>query len=477
VIGWLRRWGAIAAAVIALIGLGLLVDANEAFPMLRVAVHRTPALLPSTIILPREERRPGIPVVSLYVPNPSLWDLDTGILPNRLRHGRAWERQGFVSFFDGERLTFSGSVGVRIHGGGSRHTRNPQGFRLFFRKQYGLPSMPAQAAFGEGHDYALKRVILHNDMRVWLKDMRFHLTNPLAYEFARALGSITPATRPVRFYLNGVFQDVYVVTEHFDPRDYFSTHLGHSALMDEQSMNRLWDQVQAIQPMRMREVSKLVDIDNLTRWFIAVIFCGTHDAFQGPGQFMDPYRRPAPWFWVAWDMDESFRLLDHDTFDKILESATSQRGRRPNEPRPRILTGLLNDDPEYREYFKGLWVDVMNHVLTPEFVRAKYDYYAGLAVKLGVRDTDYLPAVKSFLDQRPAVLRTMAAQYLKTGPMVQLRMTAPGTVNGHQVSAGWTGYYFPGMSVRVESASGVKTLVMNNDTTVDEDEKRMTIDD
>jgi hypothetical protein len=158
--------------------------------------------------------------------------------------------------------------------------------------------------------------------------------------------------------------------------------------MDEENFDRLWEQVQAIQPMQMREVSKLVDIDNLTRWFIAVIFCGTHDAFQGPGQFMDPYRRPAPWFWVAWDMDESFRILDHDTFDKILESATSQRGRRRNEPRPRILTGLLKDDPEYREYFKALWVDAMNHVLTPEFVRAKYDYYVGLAVKLGVQDTD-----------------------------------------------------------------------------------------
>jgi hypothetical protein len=81
-----------------------------------------------------------------------------------------------------------------------------------------------------------------------------------------------------------------------------------------------------------------------------------------------------------------------------------------------------------------------------------------------VTDTDYLPAVKS--DQRPAVLRTMAAQYLQIAPMVQLRMTAPGTVNGHQVDAGWTGYYFPGMIVRVESASAVKTLVMNSDTTV-----------
>jgi CotH protein len=462
---WLRRWGAIAAAIVGLIGLGLLLDATEAFPLLRVAVHRTPALLPSTIILPREERRPGIPAVSLYVPNQSLWDLDTGLLPNRLKHGPQWERQGFVSFFDGEQLTFSSSVGVRIHGGGSRYTQNPQGFRLFFRKQYGMPSMPARFAFGDGHGYALKRVILHNDMRVWVKGRRYHLSNPLAYEFARAIGNITPATRPVRFYLNGIFQDVYVVTEHFDPRDYFSTHIGHPALMDPEHLDQLWQQVQAIQPMRMREVSKLVDIENLTRWFIAVIFCGTHDAFQGPGQFMDPYRRPAPWFWVAWDMDESFRIVDHDTFDKILESRTSQRGRRRNEPRPRILTGLLRDDPEYREYFKALWVEVMNHVLTPEFVRAKYDYYADLARKLGVRDTDYLPEVKRFLDQRPVVLRTMAGQYLQTGPMVQLRMTAPGTVNGHQVDAGWTGYYFPGMRVRVESAAGPRELVMTNDTT------------
>jgi CotH kinase protein len=464
VIGWLRRWGAIAAAIIALIGLGLLVDAKEAFPLLRVAVHRTPALLPSTIILPREERRPGIPVVSLYVSNPSLWDLDRGILSNRLRHGKAWERQGFVSFFDGERLTFSGSVGVRIHGGGSRYTKNPQGFRLFFRKQYGLPSMPARFALGERHDYALKRVILHNDMRVGAKEMRYHLTNPLAYEFARALGNITPATRPVRFYLNGFFQDVYVVTEHFDPRDYFSTHIGHPALMDDENLDRLWDQVRAMKPMRMREVSQLVDIENLTRWFIAVIFCGTHDAFQGPGQFMDPYRKPAPWFWVAWDMDESFRILDHDTFDQILESKTSRRGRRDNEPRPRILTGLLKGDPEYREYFKAQWVDAMNHVLTPEFVRAKYEYYAELAVKLGVPDTDYLPAVKRFLDERPAVLRTMAAQYLQTGPMVQLRMTAPGTINGHQVDAGWTGYYFPGMTVQMSSAVGTTALIMHADT-------------
>ena len=65
-------------------------------------------------------------------------------------------------------------------------------------------------------------------------------------------------------------------------------------------------------------------------------------------------------------------------------------------------------------------------------------------------DTEYLPAVKSFLDQRPAVLRTMAAQYLQTGPMVQLRMTSPGAVNGHQV-----GQVERGTTSRDDRARGV----------------------
>ena len=286
VIGWLRRWGAIAAAIIALIGLGLLLDAKEAFPLLRVAVHRTPALLPSTIILPREERRPGIPVVSLYVPNPSLWDLDTGILPNRLRHGRAWERQGFVSFFDGERLTFSGSVGVRIHGGGSRHTRNPQGFRLFFRKQYGLPSMPARVRLRRRP--RLRAEAGHPPQRHAGLGER-HALSPESTRWRMSLPGPSGTSRPPRGRC-GSISTAFSRTSTSSPST--STRATTSrrtsairALMDDENLNRLWDQVQAIKPMRMREVSQLVDIDNLTRWFIAVIFCGTHDAFQGPPAF------------------------------------------------------------------------------------------------------------------------------------------------------------------------------------------------
>ncbi len=157
--------------------------------------------------------------VSLYVPPDDLQGEGVGILRYRLRHGPSWERAGWISFFENGNLVFSGGAGVRVHGGGSRKSENPQSFRLFFRRRYGLERLPAGVAFGGDHNHPLKRLILHNDARPWLtQDFLFHFVNPLGYDVARALGNITPATRPVRFYLNGHFDGVYVLTEHFDSR-------------------------------------------------------------------------------------------------------------------------------------------------------------------------------------------------------------------------------------------------------------------
>ena len=74
--------------------------------------------------------------------------------------------------------------------------------------------------------------------------------------------------------------------------------------------------------------------DNLTRWFIASVFCATNDAYQGPGQFRDPCQS-AQWFWVNWDMDQAFRQPDQDTFWYLLSRTGQPRGRRPNETHDR----------------------------------------------------------------------------------------------------------------------------------------------
>ena len=57
---------------------------------------------------------------------------------------------------------------------------------------------------------------------------------------------------------------------------------------DAGEFNTLFHQVRAIRPLRMASVGHLVDSYNLTRWFIATVFCATNDAYQGPGQFAIP---------------------------------------------------------------------------------------------------------------------------------------------------------------------------------------------
>jgi CotH kinase protein len=449
------RWIVLIASSIALVALGLLVEARGMFPLLRFGMQRTPTLAPSTVVLPGAELRRGAPTVSLYLRPEDLYDRSRGILHHKLRHGREWERQAWISFFDEGKLVYAASAGVRVHGGGSRLTSPRQGFRLLFRRTYGVRELPAGVAFQGAHAHPVRRLVIHNDVRID-RDRpgrkRWYFANPLAYDITEAAGGIVAATRPVRFFLNGEFQGVYVLTEYFDADEYFKTHWGHPVRMDTAEFDQVWRQLWTLRPPRMRTVGRLVDLDNLTRWFIATVFCATSDPFQSPGQFRDPTRDAAQWFFVNWDMDQSFRDPSHDTFHAMLATEGVRRRRRATEPRSYLLTQLLASDPEYQEFFKRVWVDVMNHRLTPAFLDQRFEHYAKLAAELGVDDLSYLTPLKRFLQARPAVVRALAEKRLKSPPSIRVRIAGSGgqvTIDGHRVAAGWQGYYFPGMRVHL----------------------------
>jgi hypothetical protein len=443
------NWAAIALVALALSALAF-ASRRPAFTDLRYAIQRTPELTASSLALPPGELARGQSTVSLYVEPADLYSKDRGILTHKQEHGRQWERPGWISFFEHGRVVYSGRMGVRVHGGGSRLSALPQSFRLFFRNDYGTPELPAGIAFSGAHAHDLQRLVIHNDVRVGPGPVRWHFVNPLAYDISRAAGAITPATRPVRFFLNGEFQGVFVLTEHFDRKDHFRTHWGHAVRLDADEFEELWQQIRALQPLTMDRVAPLVDLDNLTRWFISVVFCSTRDAYQGPAQFRDPTRSSAQWFFVNWDMDGSFRAIEADTFDALLEKPGQRRGRRSSEPRPRVMTALLTKDPEYKAFFERVWVEIMNHALTPAFLNERYEHYATLARTLGVRDLEYLQPLKEFLAARPAVVRSQAERWLQTGPSVRVRFASAGgdvEIDGRRVRPGWEGYYFPGMTI------------------------------
>lgn len=446
---------ALAAIAIALTAAGVAIESADLFPRLRFAVQRHISELPSTqAVAPRESLR-GLPLLSVYLQPDHLAEL----LDNRLEHGRRWERPATVSYFDDGRLRFSAQAGVRVHGGGSRINSPNQSFRLFFRRQYGTPAFAPGLLFGPGSD-PLQRLVVHNDVRRDPDDGQiWHLVNPLAYDLARRIGCITPDTKPARFFLNGEDQGLYVLTEHFDDEYFESRMPGRRIAMNFEEMDALRARLEAAKPLTMDVVARHIDIGNLTSWFLAVLFAGTRDPYQGPGQFLDEDRDRGGWFWVTWDLDWSFRTWDLDSFQYLLERPGERpRGRRANEPRAFVLTTLIAEDAAFRDFLAARIDTMLNHQLTPAFVEERRAHYATVAAQFGVAETGSLQRLKDFLQKRPSVVRQTAEQWLNTAPGVNVTIRRPDhgrlIVDGYNSPSEHHGIYFPGREVVVRVPDG-----------------------
>jgi hypothetical protein len=424
----------------------ILIDRWAHLPSPVLATDHTPRTdLAAAAVSPREIRS-GRPILSLVMDPKDLDDPKTGILANVMEHGREWERAGSIAFFDRGQLRFATGVGVRVHGGGSRLTSPRQGFRLFFRREYGARRVPAGVLFDEDAQ-PIRRLVVHNDVRgAW------HFANPLAYDIAEAAGAITPDTYPVRFFVNGEFYGVFVLTERFD-ENFFAAHWGHDDIrLDQADFDALSEWTEATRPLTMAAVADRVDLQNLTRWFLAVAFCATRDAYQGPGQFLDLTRPRAGYFWVNWDMDESFRTWQHDSYQYLLNQVDERRrGRNRAEARGTLLSHLFDEDPAFRDYYKRMFVATMNHHLTPAFLRRRYEYYRQTSARLGVQDRDYLVELRTFLEERPRFFWTLTEQWLNSAPSQVMALSAPPdesiSIDEEMARDGFQGRYFPDLEI------------------------------
>jgi formylglycine-generating enzyme required for sulfatase activity len=195
-------------------------------------------------------------------------------------------------------------------------------------------------------------------------------------------------------------------------------------------------------------VGQHVNIDNVTRWFVAVAFTATRDAYQGPGQFLDKTKKTGGWFWVNWDMDQSFRDWNLDSYQYLLERvAEGRRGRNPAEPRSVILSHLIAEDAQYRDYLKRVVQRALNHQLTDAFLMERYEHYLTTATQLQIRNVDYLPRLRQFLERRRDFFRLTSEQWLNTPLSQRVSLSAPANVDvmieGERVQSGYQGFYFP----------------------------------
>lgn len=427
----------------------------------------TPDQMPSTTILrrllsPDEMADRRVAFLSLTLPEVEARDL----LANPTERGIRWERPGYVSYFVDGRLAFASGVGIRIHGGRSRIGSEHKSFRLYFRAIYGADRFPPGRLF-DGGDEMLRDLVVHNDIRHDVHQRPWHFVNPLAYSISSRIGCLTPRTQPARFYLNGEFQGVYVLTERLG-LDYLTSRFGHDDFHvartrrdphsgwfeagDPEAFAALNRWSRGGKGLAMRRAATRIDLENLTNWFISVLFNATTDWPQG--LLVKDQRDPeARWFWVNWDMDHSFMNArtsgreppwDEDLFARVLY--------RSDHLRSVLLTRLL-EGSQYRDFLVDRIVDVLNHELTPQFLADQLAHYRELAISHGIEQLEFLESIEQFFEHRPAVLRRQLNTHLGVGEGSAISVTSSDgsalRVDGYVTASGYDGWYFKGMNVRV----------------------------
>ncbi len=428
--------------------------------------------LPSTKVVRPEVLATGVPVLSVVATKSDLYNHKTGILAptNVERRGRRWETPAYVSYFDDGRLLFGSGAGLRVHGATSRLSPDPQSFRLYFRSVYGVDQFLPGALF-DGRGDPLRRLIVHNDMRAYPNTRTWHFLSPMAYAIAERVGCIVPQTQPVRFFLNGREQGAYVLTERVD-RHFLRAHFGHERFTvydpstrgtetpvrhgDRRPFDRFDKWARHVSRFTVEEVESRVDLENLTRWLLAMVWCATTDAEQG--RFvLDTSRLDGKWFFVNLDMDHSFV----DAYQDGPRGAPYELDMwgwvlRPDTPRARVLRGLLRDSPEFRSRLRERFAAMMNHQLTPLFLNELLDRYRRTARELGLDYEDGLREIGEFFARRSDALRPQLVTWLGAPASHRCTVTAPEgarlEIDGFPESPGYAGVYFHDTAIRVRLA-------------------------
>jgi hypothetical protein len=432
-----------------------------------------PEAMPSTVILEPEVVRSGLPIISVVVDSRDLLDRDTGLVANYEKRGRGWERPAYASYFRDGRLVWATGAGLRIHGGSSR-SYTYKSFRLHFREIYGLASLRRDLVFG-GVDTPARTLAIISE-RHGTEDKPAYFLNPIAYEIAERTGCITVASQPVKYYLNGVDQGPYALTEHITT-DFLVARFGHddfflaetraqggelrSSLLRKGSqaeLREMFEWPRSEPAPSVAEVERRVDLENLSNWWILNLYIANTDPFQGYIA-RDRTRPDGRWFWITWDLDNAFM----DWWGQVsqpweIDNFTGVRGLiNSGDLRAVAFNQLRLASPEYRRIFLSRLAEVLNHELTHEFMAELIDRYEAAMAAFGIEDQAYVQTLRDYAEHRPAVLRAQMDAYFSAGPSHRLTVTAPTSlgvrVDGREMGERYSGWYFPATPAHIQLGS------------------------
>lgn len=355
--------------------------------------------------------RYDISVISLTADPDSFYGEENGIFTFSQEHGREWEREAGFEFFlpDGTRELCM-NVGVRIHGGFSRHYSTP-GLRIYAREEYDTQKkfkydffsdsiLPAVEKNGEKNNITkFKRLILRTGGTEAGSGTVTFFRDVLAQAVMSGTILDMQAYRPAVIFINGEFYSLTTMRERMDEH-YLSDRynckkdeiviyeveykvgvdLIHPTIYegDDSFLEDLEEVIHFVMredistPANYQKVSEYFDIDNFIDYVCMELYVNNTDwpknncrLWKYTGTPSDEYGLDGKLRWLVYDMDASFGMgmseINNKDADCILEEMLDETLNEDfrYDIVSLILRGLMKNT-EFKEKFLTRFYDLLN---------------------------------------------------------------------------------------------------------------------
>jgi len=380
----------------------------------------------------------GLPVFSLVIDPVHLWNRHSGIYTNWEKRGARWQRPAAVDYVRDGRALLQFAAQAQIHGNWSRQATK-KSFQLSYASG-ALGAKPGAELLKPLNSGANRSTIL----RAAAIDVNYRLGHDLFQSMFASAGGLVPQRAMVMLLLNGDPWGLYYLQDKIDEnylRERFGADDYEIAEYPEErnrpnplSWQRLLDRVAArnlADPAEFGAVEQLIDIENLTDYWLFNIYAGNMD---WPHNNYFAFRSRAGnqrWRWVSWDTDSAFRSAEHKTLEWALRDqrrddlAYLGDGRHTDHERFVVTTQIVRNllrNRGYRERFYARFKQLLGADFAPAPLQARFDRLLSQMVPHLAVDWTRWPRsqqnfalgvnnVRRFIEERPARLRRHFQQY------------------------------------------------------------------
>lgn len=312
---------------------------------------------------------------------------------NFTQRGKDWERAANLELFDrSNSLSYEAPCGIRLRGHFSAGFAQ-KSFNVYFRDSYGLGTMEYALledapCYGSDEPVATFESFClrsggNSTETARFKDS-FLQAQAVGYDMA------TQATRPAILFLNGEFYGVYCLNEKYSGK-YVESHYGVSGdnvvIVDdgevdvgEDADQALYDELMSYaeadlsDPATWEEFCAVADVRSLADYYAFQLYIGNADCKEDSNSYLWRTRDQEPgseygdarWRWMAYDLDYSAGMYEHDVTKADHDSVADYLGSNP-------LFASAMCNPTFRSMVRERLVDLSEGAFEPSRANRELD--------------------------------------------------------------------------------------------------------